>query len=138
MASQKQLEGTRITRKGNPYPQVTAPPSKWWLEEDNVLQGQLFTPTITCSANLYRCIKRRVGRSLKRAQCKMNLVFSRKQAEYKLPGTVGGIFGPKRVPRPLLRQDSTCSNRLHHSGVIHKTRKEASGRAHFVPFCGES
>ena len=36
----RQLEGTRIIRKGDPYPQVSASPSKWWLEEDNVLQGQ--------------------------------------------------------------------------------------------------
>ena len=36
----KKLGGTRITRKGDPYPQVSASPSKWWLEEDNVLQGQ--------------------------------------------------------------------------------------------------
>ena len=28
-----------------------------------------------------------------------------------------------KVPRPLLRQDSTCSNRQHHSGVIHKQRR---------------
>ena len=44
MASQKQLEGTRITRKGDPYLQVTASPSKWWLEENNVLQGQPLHP----------------------------------------------------------------------------------------------
>ena len=29
---------------------------------------------------------------------------SRKQTTYQLPGTEVGIFGPKRVPRPLLRQ----------------------------------
>ena len=33
----------------------------------------------------------------------------------------------KRVPRPLLKQDSTCSNRQHHSRVIHK-----QGRRHEV------
>ena len=27
MASQKQLEGTRVTRKGDSYPQVSVPPS---------------------------------------------------------------------------------------------------------------
>ena len=42
------------------------------------------TPNKTCSAYLYRCIKRRVGRSLKRAHCTRNLVPSRKQAAYKL------------------------------------------------------
>ena len=33
----------------------------------------------------------------------------------------------KRVPRPLLRQDSSCNNRQHDSGVIHK-----QGRRHEV------
>ena len=37
------------------------------------------TPTKTCSADLYRHIKRRVGRSVKRTHCKGNLVPSRKQ-----------------------------------------------------------
>ena len=75
------------------------------------------TPTKTCSVNLYSHIKRRVGCSLKRAHCTGNLVPSRKQAAYQLPGTEGGILGPERVPRPLLRQDSSCSNQQHHSGV---------------------
>ena len=37
------------------------------------------------------------------------------------------LSGFKRVPRPLLKQDSTCSNRQHHSSVIHK-----QGRRHEV------
>ena len=35
--------------------------------------------------------------------------------------------GPKRVSRPLLRQDSSCYSRQHHSGVIHQ-----QGRRHEV------
>ena len=61
VASQKQLEGTGITRKGHFHP----------------------------------------------------------QAAYKLSGTKSDLFGPERVPRPLLRQYSSCSNRQHHSGVLH-------------------
>ena len=75
----------------------------------------------------YRCIKRRVGRSLKRAHCKRNLVLSGKQAACKLSRTKSSLSGFKRVSRPLLKQDSTCSNRQHHSGVIHK-----QGRRHEV------
>ena len=41
------------------------------------------TPSKTCSANIYRRIKRRVGRSLRRAHCKGNLVPSRKQVAHK-------------------------------------------------------
>ena len=44
MASQKQLEGTRVSRKSDPYSQITAPPLQWWLEEDNVHHGQPLHP----------------------------------------------------------------------------------------------
>ena len=71
-------------------------------------------PTITlnkaCSVNLYRRIKRRVGRSLKRAHCQKDLVTARKQAAYKLFGTKGSVSSLKRDPKPLCRQDSTCGN----------------------------
>ena len=41
------------------------------------------TPNKTCSANLYRCIKRRAGRSPKRMHCKRHLVPSGKQVAYQ-------------------------------------------------------
>ena len=78
------------------------------------------TPNKTCSANLYRRIKRRVGRSLKRTHCKRHLVPSGQQVAYQLPRTQGSLSSLKRVPRPLHTQDSTCSDRQHHNGVIHK------------------
>ena len=62
VASQKQLEGTRVTRKGDPNSQVPAPPLQWWLKADNIIT---ITPNKASPANLYRHIKRRVGRSLK-------------------------------------------------------------------------
>ena len=122
MASQKQLEGTRITRKGDPNPRVPAPPFTMVAEGRQCTYRQTITPNITCSTNIYRRINRRVGRSLRRAHCKRNLVPSGKQAAYKLYTcrTKSSLSGFKRVPRPLLKQDSTCSNRQHHSSVVHK------------------
>ena len=77
--------------------------------------------------NLYRYIKRGVRHSLRRAHCKRHLVTPGKPAAYKLSGTKSSLSSLKRVPRPLFRQDSSCSNRHHHSGVIHK-----QGRRHEV------
>ena len=72
-----------------------------------------------------------MGRSLKRAHCRRNRVPSGKQAAYKLSRTLSSLSGFKRVPRPLLKQDSTCSNQQQHSSVIHK-----QGRRHEVgPTC---
>ena len=65
VASQIQLEGTRITRKGDPNSQVPAPPLTMVAKRRPWSHRPTITPNKTCSANIYRCIKRRVGRSLK-------------------------------------------------------------------------
>ena len=104
-----------------PIPRSLHPHLQWWLKEENVLTGQ------PLHANFYRRIKRRVGRSLKRMHCKRILVPSGMQAAYKLPRTQGSFLSLKRVPRPLFGQDSTYSDRQHHSGVIHN-----QGRRHEV------
>ena len=75
----------------------------------------------------YRFIKSRVGCSLKRTHCRRHLVPPGKQVAYQLPRTQGSLSSLTRVPRPLYTQDSTCRDRQHHSGVIHK-----QGRRHEV------
>ena len=82
--SAAQLEGSRITGKGDPKPQVLAPPFSMMAEGRQCPYSPTITPNKTCSANIYRRIDRRVGRSLRRALCKSNLVPSGKQAAYKL------------------------------------------------------
>ena len=47
MASQKQLEGTRVTRKGDSNTKVWHPHLQGWLQEDNVLTGQPLHPNKT-------------------------------------------------------------------------------------------
>ena len=102
VALKEQLECTRITRKGDTRSQVAPPPLKVVAGGNQCASRSTITPTKTCSADLYRRIKRRVGRSLKRAHCKRNLVPPRKQNAHKPSGTKSGLSGPKRVPRPLL------------------------------------
>ena len=65
VALEKQLEGPRVTRKGDPGPQVPPPPSKVVAGGKQRATRSTITPSKTCSANIYRRIKRRVGRSLR-------------------------------------------------------------------------
>ena len=65
VASQKQLEGTRVTRKGDSNTKVLAPTPTMVAARGQCPYRPTITPNKTCSANLYRRIKRRVGRSLK-------------------------------------------------------------------------
>ena len=120
MALEEQLEGIRITRKGDTCSQIAPPPPKVVAAGKQCASRSTITPTKTCSADIYRRIKRRVGRSLKRVHCKGNLVPSRKQVASKPLGTKGGLSGPKRVPRPLLKQHSPGSHRQHNSDCLYQ------------------
>ena len=64
VALEEQLEGTRITKKGNTSPQVTSPPLKVVAGGKQCAARSTISPTKTCSADIYRCIKRRVGPSV--------------------------------------------------------------------------
>ena len=70
VALEEQLESTRITRKGDTHSQIAPPPPKVVDGGKQCASRSTTTPTKTCSADIYRCIKRRVGRSLKGAHCK--------------------------------------------------------------------
>ena len=102
VALEKQLEGPRITRKGDPGPQVAPPPPKVVAGGKQCANRSTITPSKTCSANIYRCIKRRVGRSLRQAHCKGNLVPSRKQVAHKPSRTKSSLSSSKTVSNPLL------------------------------------
>ena len=52
-------------------------------------------PHKACSADIYRRIKRRVGRSLKRVYCKRILVGTGKQTAHKLSRTQSGVLALK-------------------------------------------
>ena len=92
-----------------------------------------FTPNQTCSAALYRRIKRKLGRSLKRPHCKRLLVLARKQTAYQLLGTKGSSSCSQRVHRSLYRSNSTCGNRQHHSSFLHKQRRRHEIRPPVCP-----
>ena len=122
VALKKQLEGPRITGKGDPGPQVPPPPSKVVAGGKQCATRSTITPSKTCSANVYRRIKRRVGRSLRRAHCTGKLVPSREQASHKPLRAKSSFSSSKRVSNPLLQQDSTDSYRQHNSGCLYQQR----------------
>ena len=130
MASQEKLEGSGIVGETNSHTKVSSSTSTMVVRRRQCPHRPAFTPHKTCSADLYRRIKRRVGRSLRRAYCKRNLVPTRNQAAYKLPRAQSSSIGAKRVQRPLYRQNSSCRNRQYHCGGLHKQgRRDEVGPA---------
>ena len=119
VTSQKQLEGTGVTRKGDSNSWVPAPPLTIVAKRRQCSHRSIkYTLQIFTDAS-----KKQKRHSLKRAHCKRSLVPSGKQTAYKLPRTQGSFSSLKRVPRHLLRQDSICSNRQYHSSVINKQER---------------
>ena len=119
MALEKQLEGPRVTGKGDLGPRIPPPPSKVVAGGKQCASRSTITPSKTCSANLYRRIKRRVGRSLRRAHCKGTLVPTREQVTHKPLGAESSISSSKRVSDPSLQQDSVGSYRQHNIGCLY-------------------
>ena len=122
MALEEQLQGPRITTKDDTSPKVARPSLKMVAGGKQCATRSTITPTKTCSADIYRHIKRRVGCSLKQTHCKGNLVPSRKQVAYKPFGTKGSLSGPKRVQRPLFKQHSLGGHKQHNSGCLYQQR----------------
>ena len=122
VALKKQLKSTGITRKGDTRSQVAPPPLTVVAGGKQCSSRSTITPTKTCSADIYRRIKRRVGRLVKRTHCKGNLVGSRNQVAHKSLGTKSGLSGLKRVSRPLFKQHSSGSHRQHNSGCLYQQR----------------
>ena len=65
VAFEKQLEDARITRKGDPYPHITPSSLKLVASGGKHPSRVTTTPTQSCSANFYRCSKRRIRHSLR-------------------------------------------------------------------------
>ena len=110
VAPQKQLEVTGISREDHPSTQVPAPTFTLVAGRMQCPPRTTITPHEARSANIYRRLKRRVGRSLKRVHCKRVLVGAGKQAAHKLLRTQSGVSGPQRVPKSLCRQNSSSGN----------------------------
>ena len=123
MAPQEQLEGTGIIRKVHSHTRFSTSTSKMVVGGKQCVARTTSTPTKPCSADLYRRIKRRVGRSLRRTHSQRRVVPTGKQTAHQLPRVESSLSGAKRVSKPLFRQDSTGGHRQHHSSVLHQQRR---------------
>ena len=120
VASQEQLEVAGNAGEDHPHSKITPPTSRVVAGGKQCYHRSTLTPSSTCTADLYRRIKRRVGRSLKRTHGKGKLVTPRKQAVHKLSRVKGSSSGIKRIPSSLYKQGSSHCYRQHHCGSLHK------------------
>ena len=113
----EQLEGTRITRKGDPHSQFPPHPSYMVVEERQCASRSTSTPTKYALQSL-QMHQRRVGCSLRGTHCKGNLVSSRSKLHINYL-ELRQSFGPKRVLRPLVEQFCCHRYSQHHGGCLY-------------------
>ena len=120
VAPKTTLGSSRIPGKGDSCSKVPSPTPSMVDQGDKCLDRTAFTPFDSCRSNLYRCLKRRLGCSLRRLHSKRRLVSSRKSSSHKLPRTKSGLTGLEKVPALGARQSSSSCHGQHHSCGIHQ------------------
>ena len=81
-----------VSLKGDPHSQITPPHLKWWLQEDNVLQGQPLHPLLFCKS--LQMHQRRVGCSLGQMLQGEPGPFPERKLHIKPSGTKRSLLGP--------------------------------------------
>ena len=110
-----------------PIPRSLHPHLQWWLKEDNVLTGQPSHPIKHTLQIFTDASKEGWGAHLSEhtARGTWSLPETKLHLNYlELKAVFSSL---KRITGSLCRQDNSCSNRQHHSGVMHK-----QGRRHEV------
>ena len=111
VAPQTTLESSRIPGKGDSCSKVSSPTPSMVDQGDKCLDRTAFTSFESCRSNLYRCLKRRLGCSLRRLHGKRHLVSSRKSSSHKLPGTKSCLTSLEKIPALSTRKSSSSCHR---------------------------
>ena len=120
VAPKKALACPGISGKGHPNSFISPCTSKVVVGPGQGALRSTLTPSSTRPSTVYRRLKRRLGRSLRRLHGKRSLVRVRKRLAHKFVGTQGSPAGLKTVRAVMLQPDSSCLYRQHHCGLLHQ------------------
>ena len=120
VAPKKALACPGISGKGHPNSFISPCTSKVVVGPGQDALRSTLTPSSTRPSTVYRRLKRRLGRSLRRLHGKRSLVRVRKRLAHKFVGTQGSPAGLKTVRAVMLQPDSSCLYRQHHCGLLHQ------------------
>ena len=120
MAPEKALACPGISGKGHSNSFISPCTSKVVVGPGQGALRSTLTPSSTRPSTVYRRLKRRLGRSLRRLHGKRSLVKVRKRLTHKFVGAQGSPAGLKTVRAVMLQPDSSCLYRQHHCGLLHQ------------------
>ena len=120
VALEESLARARGTREGDSSSQISIPSSAVVAGRKQCAQWPTSSSSATCSAVVYRRLKRRLGRALRRPHGKRSLVGLRKPVAHKLSRAKGGPSGPQEVRATVLGPDHFDSHGQHNGCLIHQ------------------
>ena len=120
VALEESLARARGTREGDSSSQISVPSSAVVAGRKQCAQRPTSSSSTTCSAVVYRRLKRRLGRALRRPHGKRSLVGLRKPVAHKLSRAKGGPSGPQEVRATVLGPDHFDSHGQHNGCLIHQ------------------
>ena len=106
--------------KGHSSSPVSPSSPRLVVAQEQCAAGPTFATSSARSANIYRRLKRRLGRSLRRFHNKRRLVGARKSPAYKFPRAQSRFSGPQEFRASLQGPNCSDSNRQHNCGVLHQ------------------
>ena len=122
VTSKVTLARPRDLRKDHSSSHVSSSPSGLVVRRGKHTLGATSTSSSVRPSDVYRCIKQRLGRSLKGLHCKRRVVRHRKSPPHKCSGAKGSFSGPKELRASLQGSDCVGGNRQHNCGT--STRRE--------------
>ena len=109
-----------------PWTETTSAHLDWWHNPTNMMKRADFHPKDHSIQLSYRCIKRRLGRSLRANLCKRSVVRQGKKATHKCSRAEGGFSGPSKVQGPVSKPNSVGCNGQLNSGSLHKQTRRCA------------
>ena len=109
---------------GKDYPntQISPPTSRLVVRRETCIPGSAIPSPRPRSTNVYRRLKRRLGRTLRGLHCKRHVVRHRKSPPCQFPGVKSSISGPQELRASLQGPDCVGSNGQHNCSILHQQR----------------
>ena len=120
VALEESLARARGPREGDSSSQISISSSAVVAGQKQCAQRPTSSSSTACSAVVYRRLKRRLERALRRPHGKRSLVGLRKPVAHKLSRAKSGPSGPQEVRATVLGPDHFDSHGQHNGCLIHQ------------------
>ena len=127
MAPEATLARSGGVGKSYPIAKISPPAPGLVVRREKCPPGATTASPRPCSTDVYRRLKRRLGRTLRGLYCKRRLVRTRKSPPYKLSRVESSLPGPLGLRASLQGSDSVDSHGHHCVSYINKEGGMRSG-----------